>query len=368
MNLLNNLISKSELKKFQKSSSSELAVNQKAKLLYRQQSSRKGFPRLINNLQKLDNQKKEVVEINNIPTTLVFNPTRSQSIKSTTFLKNEKLNSCVLCNTPSNQKSFLFLNKRYAILANPGITIPGDLTIPATSHKKQTIYNNFSDMLKISHKLTDYSIYFNGARAGASCPHLHFQAGKEKKLIGEKQIFKALDKPNFNGIDILSISNSDINFYYLNNFLRECYIIRSSQPKFLTEIFQFIMNKLREVNKNFGVESHVPEFGNYISAFDEYEEEARVNLMANYQKSSKKYYVVFFPKRTNRPRSYYSDKHRLLLGMGIKESLGHIITCQESDFKYLKLNPNKIEAAFQDTSITKKQSKTIINSIRSYLS
>ena len=353
-------ISDRELKKYQESEA-PLDNNLRAHLIYKEQSQ--NFTLLRENLEKLKKQLVEKLTIDGVKLRLVLNITRKSSLKATTFKRKDKESKCKLCQLPAEQKGFPVLNNKYFVLPNPGITIPGDLTIAATKHRNQEISGNFNHLLTLARQLYDYSIYFNGALAGATSPHMHFQAGLQNKLPGEKQILSALN--NNRNIKLSELNRlKNVKIYRVNNFLRECYIIHGKNELVIRNIFQRIMAILKKINLRFKSSINVPRFGAYIPAIEKKEEEARINLMVNYDKNWNAYSVAIFPKRTNRPRMYYSDTNKIILGMAIKEALGNLITFRKKDFNSLKNSPEKIIKAYADTSITRTQSQQFSDKIK----
>ncbi|HMA62425.1 MAG TPA: DUF4922 domain-containing protein [bacterium] len=345
-------ISDQELQKFQKKPY-RFDNNLRSRLLYQEQ--RNNFPQLSKNLKQLKNQKKTDFEIDNILIRLVLNITRKTSVKANTFKSGNSQNKCKLCHLLPGQKGFPVLNQQYFVIPNPGITISGDLTIPAIEHRNQEITGNFVDMLKLSKELYDYSIYFNGAMAGATCPHLHFQAGRQNILPGEKQIL-SIFKNNQISLNLEEINKvKNVRIYRINDFYRECFLLIGQNMRAIQYIFNGLMDKLRHINSLFESTQNIPHFGQYISALDKKEEEARINIMVNWDKDIHSYTVAIFPKRTNRPKIYYNPENKIILGMAIKEALGNIITFRIEDYNRLKNSPSKIIRAFQETSVTKQQ-------------
>ena len=50
------------------------------------------------------------------------------------------------------------------------------LTVPLRWHEKQQIKPYYEDMLDIVSDLSDYALFYNGPKCGASAPdHMHFQ-------------------------------------------------------------------------------------------------------------------------------------------------------------------------------------------------
>ena len=72
-------------------------------------------------------------------------------------------------NLPAVQKGIPF-EGHYNILVNPFPIFPRHLTIPETAHVAQRIAPRFGDMLDLARQLTDYTIFYNGPKCGASAP------------------------------------------------------------------------------------------------------------------------------------------------------------------------------------------------------
>ncbi len=339
---------------------SSLDNNQRARLLYRhQQDPAVGYPRLINNLRQLALQISTDLTVSGIPVTLMYNTTRSPSIRADTFIYNDdkKERKCVLCHLDEEQRGVLVLDRNYLLLANPGITFPGDLTIAATQHDPQKITSHVSDMLVLANQLYDYSIYFNGALAGATCPHLHFQASLKDRLIGEVQL-QRLTKGQQVGpaYAVKMIETPELQVYKINNYLRYLHLITSRSAAAMQAFINYYLDILTLLNhEHIHDIPNIPDFGTYIDTLNEYENEARLNMMITYDISTSIYLAAIFPKTTNRPSSYFRlDEDRLLLGLAIKEALGLIITCREKDYTTLRNSPLIIKQAYQGISITDK--------------
>lgn len=109
--------------------------------------------------------------------TLVHNPARMRSTTARTDAASIAARPCFLCaeNRPAGQMSLIW--RGYEVLVNPYPIFPGHLTIVSRSHEPQTISGRLTDMQSLARELPDYTVFFNGARCGASAPdHMHFQA------------------------------------------------------------------------------------------------------------------------------------------------------------------------------------------------
>jgi len=317
-----------------------------------------GWQRLRSNMEIFSKSPIAEVKVKGIPVKLVLNKTRTPSIKSNTFEKkadNTIHKRCLLCELGKGQRGILIEDEKYIVLANPGITLPGDLTISSVKHEKQILTGHFQDMVEIATNLFHLSIYFNGALAGASSPHFHFQAGQKDKLIGEQQIQTLLAGKSIGNTSLNSIiSTNNFRLFSLKNYLRTGHIFTTKNPKRMVHFIQFYSDKLLHISKKNKINPNIPNFGEYVNSLQDKESEGRMNIMLKYYPESDEYIAAFFPKRTSRPKCYFKKgKNQIILGIAIKESLGNLITCRKKDFEILKNSPDLIEEAYRDTSITK---------------
>lgn len=113
-----------------------------------------------------------------------FNPARAVSSGAKVDAASIKARKCFLCaeNRPSVQRGIEW-NNDYTILVNPFPIFPRHLTIPCNRHVPQVVEGCVVDMLRLAQELIGYTVFYNGARCGASAPdHFHFQAGNSDFL------------------------------------------------------------------------------------------------------------------------------------------------------------------------------------------
>lgn len=112
-----------------------------------------------------------------------FNPARIVSTGANVSKEAIKARKCFLCeaNRPSGQIGLDW--GEYVILVNPFPIFPGHLTIPSKTHTPQLISGRAGDMMRLAAQLPGYTIFYNGAKCGASAPdHIHFQAVPSERL------------------------------------------------------------------------------------------------------------------------------------------------------------------------------------------
>ena len=106
-----------------------------------------------------------------------FNPARIASTRAKVDKESIAARQCFLCakNRPPEQISLEW--EDLEILVNPFPVFPHHLTIPAREHSPQTLEGRVEQMKRLSLALKGYTVFFNGAKSGASAPdHFHFQA------------------------------------------------------------------------------------------------------------------------------------------------------------------------------------------------
>jgi len=325
-------------------------------LLRQQLDPQSGWPKLIANSETYRQGLITTVRVEGIELRLVCNQTRAPSLQASTFEgKPSALTTrCFLCELEPLQRGVLIQGDRYIALVNPGITLPGDLTIAATTHRRQVIAGSFSDMLAITRTLSAYSIYFNGALSGASSPHFHFQAGLKDQLPGEIQLFQLLSGMNWPAVQIDPLYQTpDLGVLTVSGFLRTVHLVRAADPARLVDFFNWYAEQLAIVDQAIRQMPNIPDFGSWIDSLGQPESEGRMNICLRYEPNDRTYLAALFSKRFNRPSCYYrSPAEQIILGMAIKEALGHVITCRKQDFERLQQHPEWIAEAYRDTSIT----------------
>jgi len=369
MKIENVEITKSELTPFL-DTCQENDLNNKVKALIKHQLDPEiGFPTLIKNIDSYKESESSTIRIDGLDFRIFFNPTRAKNVKASTFTDHDENFSCFLCDLLPGQKGIKYLNDKYMMIVNPGITIPGDLTIPTINHELQKLEPHFSDMLEFAEKLTDYSIYFNGPLAGATCPHFHFQAGIRDRLPAEKLINNILESDSYKNISKDFIfKNRNTEIFRLKNFLRSNYCIYSNSKDSVLKFSKNFFQQIKIVDKKF-IQNlpNIPDFGSEIKVFGEHEEEGRFNVMAKYYPETKKYFVVFFPKLFNRPQSYFEKgTDQITLGFAIKEALGHTLVATKKDLYRILENKDILKQAYLDTNLSNEMDEELINSLNYY--
>ncbi len=122
------------------------------------------------------------MQLGDLTVGIQHNPARIVSTAAKTDAKTLAERPCFLCkkNRPPQQVG-MEIAEGWELLLNPYPIFPTHFTIVSKNHKPQEGFP--LDMVTMAEKLPGHTVFFNGKRAGASCPdHLHCQAVKTHEL------------------------------------------------------------------------------------------------------------------------------------------------------------------------------------------
>jgi hypothetical protein len=313
------LISESELKKYGKTYS----LSKQAIALVNQQKAT--WPLASANYKALKTVRETSLNMGHYILKYQFNPERIRSSAANTTQEAILSRPCFLCfqNLPPEQYGIPF-GDQFIVLTNPFPIFPYHLTIPSTHHQPQMIDGNIGTMLDLSYALSDFTVFYNGPRCGASAPdHFHFQAGIKETLPVEEEF------------DILRDNHSEILFrdekstvFAVENYLRRFIGFHSSDKETL----------IRQLTQAIG---YLPQTGN---------EEPMMNILAWYQFPEWK--VILFPRAKQRPWQYFADDlNQLVISPAAVELGGLIILPREED--YYKLTAKDLISIYDQVTIQK---------------
>ena len=258
-----------------------------------------------NNYDALSTVKVKELNVNGVSYKVQFNPARIVSSGAKVDAKTIKERKCFLCpaNLPPVQKGVPF-KEHYNILVNPFPIFPRHLTVPEQAHVDQRIATRMEDMLDLAQALTDYIIFYNGPKCGASAPdHAHFQAGNKGFLPIEKDW----------RIQIAGrvADYEQATLWYLNDAPRATLVIESASKENAVHLFDIIYRSL---------------------AVKPGEEEPMMNVLALYEEG--KWVVFVVPREKHRPACYTAEGEANLLSSPASVDLGGVfITPVEKDFQ-----------------------------------
>jgi hypothetical protein len=234
-----------------------------------------------------------------------FNPERIRSSLAPVDSRSVLQRPCFLCaeNLPTEQQRIDY--QAYHILVNPYPVFPQHLTIAAKQHLPQRIENRMSDMLNLAQILPEYIIVYNGPECGASAPdHLHFQAGSRSFLPIEEDIHSYAGKMRLK-------YDTEGSIYYMEKYLRKCFVYESKSEKWLMEQFNCLTEGLQLIQSA--------------------EKEPLFNLIC--RKEGTVWQWVVFPRSGHRPRQYHETGDRqILLAPGVVDFGGLWIVPRKTDY------------------------------------
>lgn len=245
------------------------------------------------------------LNVRGIPYKVQFNPARIVSSAAKVDAASIRERTCFLCpaHLPPEQKGIPF-GGHYQILVNPFPIFPRHLTVAETEHTEQRIASRFADMLDLAEALTEYTLFYNGPRCGASAPdHAHFQAGSRGFMPIEQEWRKrAADKVARCGQAVL---------WHMDDAPRTTLVIDSASKADAVRLFDTLYRSL---------------------PLKPGEEEPMMNVLALYE--SGRWTVFVFPRRQHRPACYTAEGDARLLSSPASVDLGGVfILPVERDFQ-----------------------------------
>lgn len=303
-------------------------LNEQSKTLVKQQTN--SWKLAANNYFGLTRAENKTFDFGHFKIIAQFNPERIRSSAAKTDAKTIAKRPCFLCleNLPEEQKGILF-DEVYLILTNPFPIFPEHLTISKLIHSPQRILKNFSDMLALSRKLNDFTVFYNGPQTGASAPdHFHFQAGTKGIMPVEKEFDLLLKKH----AEIIVNTNKTI-VVAVENYLRPFISILSNNLDEIIQQFTTIYQNLENNN-----------------------EEPKMNVLCNFEKD--KWRVIVFPREQQRPSHFFrKDESRVVVGPASVEFGGLFILPRKVDFE--KITKEEIREVYEEVAINEKRFERI---------
>ena len=239
-----------------------------------------------------------------------FNPARMVSSGAKVDAKTIAQRKCFLCaaNRPEVQRGIEW--RDYDILINPFPIFTRHLTIPRREHVDQQLVPYISDMFDLARELTDFVVFYNGPKCGASAPdHMHFQAGNADflPLVGDYFNLKSKGKCTMHNAQS-TIDGVDI--YTIDDYLRVVYCVESTDKDALREAFMKLYN------------SWVKEEG----------VEPMMNVVCLYREG--RWYLFVIPRGAFRPWQYTAEgEKQLLVSPATVEVSGLFITPVKEHFE-----------------------------------
>ena len=306
------------------------------------------WPLAAANFRSLKQAEVRSLEVGGLPVRIQHNPARIRSTAAKVDPTSIRERRCFLCADarPAEQRSLKFegrKGRKYDILVNPYPIFPKHLVIARDIHADQSIWNCLVDMADLAHHYTDFTVFYNGPRCGASAPdHMHFQACPRNLLPLEKDVDRLLDRPGGELTWLTSVKEAEL--WHYRKFTRGVFVLRARTSKSLAKLFYRLLDAVP-----------VPEG----------EKEPMFNLMMWYKPLSGgrrpagnthglaafEYRAVVMLRGSHRSHHYFSDgPDHLTLSPGCADMAGLFIVPDAADFA--KLDAPMLEEVLSEVSVS----------------
>lgn len=264
--------------------------------------------------------------------TLQFNPERRQSSAAALDKQSLARRRCFLCSEyqPAKQKAVLW-GSHYKIQVNPYPIFSRHLTIADLRHEPQRIADRVGDMLQLAKSLPAFVVFYNGPQCGASAPdHAHFQAGAKGEMPLPDELAHATTH---------LLTDGDEGFIgYVDVVGRSLFTIETSTQRAAERYAMRLLNLL---------------------PVTEGAAEPMVNVLCWWDKTSRLWHLVFFPRRKHRPACYGEGEGHLLLSPGCTEMGGLWAVPERKDYDCL--TSETIQALYDELCLSRKELTPVIN-------
>lgn len=278
-----------------------------------------------NNYAALGKTQRRAMTCGDMTVGIQFNPARIRSTSANVSADAIKKRDCFLCaeNRPKEQIA-LPIAGRFELLINPYPIFPVHFTIASVNHEPQSRMPD--EMMVLAEELPGLTIFFNGAKAGASAPdHLHLQAVATHEL----PLMRFVEKHHIGSEEGVKRSDelSD-NF----PFLFYSAVIAPTDEG---------MKQLRWMMSQCGVdEEGRKDYGKVNSFFWISENDGKLR-------------VVVIPRKSHRPKCYsLPEEERKMVSPGAVDMAGILITPREED--YLSLTESDVKEIYKDVAYSPK--------------
>ncbi|MDE5875918.1 MAG: DUF4922 domain-containing protein [Muribaculaceae bacterium] len=281
------------------------------------------WPMAAENYRRLGLTERRSLSLGDLTVGIQLNPARIVSTGAKIDASgNVGTRPCFLCadNRPPEQIPYPLMTG-WQLLLNPFPVFPVHFTIVNTKHTPQTRMP--LEMASMAESLPGLTVFFNGARSGASAPdHLHCQAvlTEELPLMQLCMKYHPLSRP---GIEIASSWGLDLPFDFWSA------VITPDTDG---------MRTLQAITHACGID---PDTGQPDSG--------RVNSYF-WRDSSGLLRAVAVPRSGHRPACYYAeDDSKRLISPGAVEMAGVVITPRADDYR--RLSAEELRRIYAETGI-----------------
>lgn len=282
------------------------------------------------NYAALSGVKVKEINLNGTRYKVQFNPARIVSSGAKVDAKAISQRRCFLCaaNRPEVQEGITW-GGHYDILVNPFPIFPLHLTIPEREHLPQSILGRIGDMMNLAAELTDFTLFYNGPKCGASAPdHAHFQAGSRGFMPIEEQIRSLTGT--------LLDRQGEATLSLLDDAPRTTLLIRTRRLDEGVTLFHRLYHRL---------------------PLQTDDTEPMMNVLALHD-AAEGWSLCIFPRRKHRPNCYFAQGTDRLLSSPASVDLGGVFILPiEEDFN--RINAALLERILEEVCLPYEEAKKL---------
>ncbi len=260
----------------------------------------------------LEKSRKKVFELPySVSVGVQFNPERIYSSSAKVDAQTISERKCFLCMQHLfPEQLWIEYETEYLILVNPFPIFQRHLTIPVRQHTDQLIKGRMRDMLNLARQLSDFEVFYNGPRCGASAPdHFHFQAGN-KGFMPLASDFASRSKTIIRTMECCRA-------LFFDHYARHCIILQGKNAEVLITWFEQLYASMHQIAGQ--------------------KPEPMMNIVASWQNDH--WLVFIFPRRLHRPWQFFEEGNKqILLSPASVDLGGMFITPREEDFEKLTVS------------------------------
>lgn len=277
------------------------------------------WPLARENYQALGKTERRSLKLGDLTIGIQHNPARMVSTAAKIDRHSIQNRPCFLCkgNRPPQQVPY-DIAQGWELLLNPFPIFPTHFTIVSKTHQPQAGFP--IDMVIMAERLPGHTIFFNGSKAGASCPdHLHCQAVKTQEL----PLMLLVEKRH-----TLTASNPEEN------------LVATSESLGLDVPFGF---KSIVVTRDLAGMEILRDLENIIGR--KFIEDGKLNMFV-WIDSCGLLRIVAVPRDRHRPSCYGSGDGEMMISPGCIDMAGVVITPRKQDYE--SLTESKIRRIYEE--------------------
>ncbi len=274
------------------------------------QTQKQEWPLAQKNFQALHDVEERILSCGSVKVRVQHNPARAISSGAKVDAKSIAERPCFLCahNRPQEQRAIVW--NAFEILINPFPIFHNHLTIPLREHQPQQLLPHLGSMMLLAAELPDFTIFYNGARCGASAPdHMHFQAGNTEEFPVVADFLEM--RPS---LEQRLLENGGVHLYCISKqrYLRTVWVLEGYDTALLLSAFRTLFPTIEQ-------------------------EEPLMNVLCNRSGITTRLFI--FPRQSFRPWQYSAEgNERLMVSPATVELAGIIITPRKEDYEKITMS------------------------------